>query len=46
MFQNRDILSNMTSQTRDLILKTIKRFLTDIEQFDSSYLRNDHFQKR
>lgn len=31
---------------QDLVIKLIKKFLTDIEQFDSSYCKNDHFQKR
>lgn len=39
-------LSALQPETVSLIMKTIKRFLTDVEQFDNSYLRNDHFQKR
>lgn len=36
----------LTGAAKDLVIKTIKKFLTDIEQFDNSYIRNDHFQKR
>ena len=41
-----DGLGIMGGAPINLVIKMIKRFLTDIQQFDNSYCRNDHFQKR